>query len=180
MYGLPVGNLSGAVHLIARRPYILAVVATVALVVSVPKSVPAPPAVPSVIAPPAIAYNLTPPAPTIPCQVEVPEPSQPGIAPRQMGNCYFNYSAPPHGKDGKGSRVDNVCKHKLDDTILYLKASQGNIVLQGNSLTGHGSIAMSRAAHVRAYLIRNGIDAQRISITRGTKHSRVVDLIATN
>jgi len=180
MYGLPVGNISGAVHLIARRPYILAAVAVVALAVSVPKPAPAPPAAPSVVAPPAIAFNHTPPAPAEPCQVEVPEPTQPGLKPRQMGNCYFNYSAPPHGKDGLGSRVDNVCKHKLDDTILYLKANQDNIVLEGNSLSGHGSIALSRAEHVRAYLIRNGIDPQRISVKRGTKRSRVVDLIATS
>lgn len=178
MYGVPLSNVSGAVHLFARRPYILATVAVVALVVAVPKPVAAPPIIHPQITPPVIAYTYTPPMPTQPCQVEVPEPTQTGIQPRQMGNCYFNYSAPPHGKDGLGSRVDNVCKHKLDDTILYLKSSQGKIVLEGNSLTGHGSIAMSRAWHVRAYLIRNGVDANRIEVKRGTKHSRVVDLIA--
>jgi hypothetical protein len=178
MYGIPVGNVSGAIHLFARRPKIIAAVAVVALVVAAaPKSTPTPPAPPTIV-PPTIAYNYTPPPPMVPCRVEVPEPTQAGIQPRQMGNCYFNYSAPPHGKDGLGSRVDNVCKHKLDDTILYLKSSQDKIVLEGNSLTGHGSIAMSRAWHVRAYLIRNGVDASRISIKRGTKHSRVVDLIA--
>jgi len=179
MYGTPIGNVSGALHLFARRPKIVAAVALVALIVATPapKAIPAPPTVP-MIALPAIAFTYTPPAPTAPCQVEVPEPTQTGIKPRQMGNCFFNYSAPPHGKDGLGSRVDNVCKHKLDDTILYLKSSQDKIVLEGNSLTGHGSIAMSRAWHVRAYLIRNGVDASRISVKRGTKHSRVVDLTA--
>src|SRR5271170_6679197 len=181
MYGTPIGNVSGALHLFARRPKIVAAVALVALIgaTPAPKAIPAPPTVP-MIAPPAIAFTYTLPAPTAPCQVEVPEPTQPGIQPRQMGNCYFHYSAPPHGKDGLGSRVDNVCKAKLDDTILYLKSSQDSIVLEGNSLSGHGSVALSRANHVRAYLIRNGIDPQRISVKRGTKRSRVVDLIATS
>ena len=110
--------------------------------------------------------------PTEPCQVEVPEP---GAKPRQIGTCWFHYSAPPNPI--LGARVDNVCKRKLDDTILYLKAHQDTIVLEGNSLTGHGSIAMNRANNVRAYLIRNGIDPQRIIVKRGLKHSRVVDLI---
>lgn len=172
MYGLPVGNLSGAVHLVARRPYILAAAAVVALVVSVPKASPVPPPVVGVLTPPAIAYNFTPPPPTDPCQVEVPEP---GAAPRQMGNCYFKYSA-PGPKAALAARVDNVCKHKLDDTVLFLKSNKDTIVLEGNSLTGHGNIALIRANNVRAYLIKNGIDPQRIKVVRGTKHSRVVDL----
>lgn len=115
------------------------------------------------------------PATQQPCQIDVP---QPGVA-HQIANCYFQYSAPPHGADGLGSRVDNVCKHKLDDTILYLKQRNDSILLEGNSLTGHGSIAISRARNVRAYLMANGIDAQRITIKRGLKHSRVVDLIVS-
>lgn len=174
MYGLPVGNLSGAVHLIARRPYILAVVATVALAVSVPVKTVPPPAAPTAPSAPAITY--TPPAPTEPCQVEVPEP---GAAPRQMGNCYFKYNA-PGPKAAIAARVDNVCKHKLDDTILFLKSNKNTITLEGNSLTGRGDIALIRANNVRAYLIRNGIDPSRIKVVRGTKHSRVVDLIASN
>jgi hypothetical protein len=179
MYMTPIGSFSGVVHLIAKRPYILAAVAVVAIAVTVPLTSPTPPSPPTVAAPPVIATHESDfrPAPQ-PCEVEVPEATQPGVKPRQMGNCYFNYSAPPHGKDGLGSRVDNVCKHKLDDTILYLKVNQVNITLEGNSLTGHGSIAMSRAWHVRAYLIKNGIDPNRIRVKRGLKHSRVVDLIA--
>ena len=177
MYGSPIGNLSGAVHLVARRPYLLAVVATVALAVSVPKAGPVPPPPATVLVPPAPSVALIPEAPKTqePCTVEVPEP---GAAPRQVGNCYFQYSAP--GPKAKlAARVDNVCKHKLDDTVLYLKGTKDKIVLSGNSLTGHGDIAILRAQNVRAYLIRNGIDASRISITRGTKHSRVVDLIVS-
>jgi hypothetical protein len=138
----------------------------------VPKTVPPPPVAPPPAAP-IIAY--TPPAPTEPCQVEVPEPTQPGVKPRQMGNCYFRYSA-PGPKAAIAARVDNVCKHKLDDTILYLKSNKDTIVLQGNSLSGHGSIALTRANNVRSYLIKNGIDPSRIKVVRGTKHSRVVDL----
>jgi len=175
MYGLPVGNLSGALHIVARRPYILAAAAVVALVIAVPKAVPVPP-VAATPAPPSIAFNYTPPAPTEPCQVEVPEP---GAAPRQMGNCYFKYSA-PGPKAALAARVDNVCKHKLDDTVLYLKSSKDVITLSGNSLTGHGDIALIRANNVRAYLIKNGIDPQRIKVVRGTKHSRVVDLTLNN
>jgi hypothetical protein len=174
MYGLPVGNLSGAVHLIARRPYILAAVAVVALAVNVPVKTVPPPAAPPAPSAPAITYTAPPPAE--PCQVEVPEP---GAAPRQMGNCYFKYSA-PGPKAALAARVDNVCKHKLDDTVLFLKSNKNTIILEGNSLSGHGDIALIRANNVRAYLIRNGIDPSRIKVVRGTKHSRVVDLTVSN
>lgn len=173
MYMTPIGSFSGVVHLVAKRPYILAAVATVALVIAAPSTPAPPPAPPSAPSAPVITY--TPPAPAEPCQVEVPEPTQPGIKPRQMGNCYFRYSA-PGPKAAIAARVDNVCKHKLDDTILYLKSNKDVIVLEGNSLSGHGTIALSRANNVRTYLIKNGIDPQRIKVTRGTKHSRVVDL----
>jgi hypothetical protein len=175
MYMTPIGSFSGVLHLVAKRPYILAAVAVVAVAVTVPATPPPPPSTPHV---PAPEITYTAPTPTEPCQVEVPEPTQPGIKPRQIGNCYFNYSA-PGPKARLAARVDNVCKHKLDDTILYLKSNKAAIVLEGNSLSGHGTIGLRRAENVKAYLIRNGIAADRISITRGEKHSRVVDLIVS-
>ena len=174
MYGMtPMGSFSGILHLIAKRPKISAFVATVALAGVITASLPAAP-----------TTNTIPPAPSIetlaavgrpiatsPCQVEVPEPHEV----RQVGNCYFNYSAPPYPV--LGAKVDSNCKHKLDETLAYLKTNKGVIVLEGNSLTGHGSIAMNRAWNVRKYLISNGIDPQRIHVRRGVKHTRVVDLI---
>jgi hypothetical protein len=174
MYASPIGSISGIIHVAARRPFISAIVAVVVLTTAL------------VIAPPIPAALATAPAAPIvsklpdvlkietsqPCEVEIP---QPGSTPRQIGNCYFQYSAPPYPV--LGARVDNVCKAKLDGTVLALKQAEGTIILEGNSLSGHGSIALSRARNVKAYLVANGIDPQRIVIKRGIKHQRAVDIL---
>lgn len=171
------GSVSGIIHLVAKRPYIASIIATVGVTLALVQ----PPAPPAPLPPPApkveLAVVVEKPAPlapasTNPCAIDVTG------SPKQLGNCYFNYSAPPHGKDGLAARADKVCKTTLDGTILYLKEHNNDIVLEGNSLSGHGSIALSRARSVKRYLVQNGIDPNRIKIVRGVKHQRLVDLVA--
>lgn len=169
----PFGSVSGVVHLIAKRPYISAFVATIAITAALATTPPVPPAPLTPSVPEVVAEPQPVPAPSEPCEIEIP---QPGVKPHQIGNCVFHFSAPPY--EILGYKVDNVSMAQLDDTILYLKSHPNDLILlEGNSLTGHGSIAMSRAWNMKMYLVKNGMDPKRIQIKRGVKHSRVVDLI---
>ena len=174
MYSSPIGSISGIIHVAARRPYISAVIAVVVLTTALLTAPPKPAG--QITAPPAPIVSKLPDKMSVgmpqPCEVEIPSS---GSVPRQIGNCYFRYSAPPNPV--LGARVDNVCKAKLDGTVLALKQAEGTIILEGNSLSGHGSIALIRARNVKAYLVANGIDPQRIVIKRGIKHQRAVDIL---
>lgn len=101
----PIGSFSGVVHLVAQRPYVLAVVAVVAFFVAEPTTplylrFPVPSVVTRIL--PSSEF----------CQIGVSKSIQPGIKQRQIGNCYFRFNA---------SEPKVVAKNKLDDTILYLK-----------------------------------------------------------
>jgi hypothetical protein len=169
----PLGSVSGVVHLIAKRPYISTFVATVAITAALAATPPIPPAPLAPSVPEVVAEPQPVPAASEPCEIEIP---QPGVKPHQIGNCVFHFSAPPYKI--LGHKVDNVSMVQLDDTIVYLKSHLNDLILlEGNSLNRHGSIAMRRAWNVKVYLVKNGLDPKRIQIKRGVKHSHVVDLI---
>ncbi len=127
MYLIPGVGFSGAIHLIARRPYIAALVAAVALSMSVAKTPPGPPASPAPTVPGArivktgepVPNAVGHPAPDTPSEVEI---LQTGVKPGQVGKWYFKYNNNAH--------VDSVCKTKLDDIVPFLKASNRAIVFE--------------------------------------------------
>ncbi len=107
--------------------------------------------------------------PVVP-DVVLPEVPAMMVVPLEMVELEFSAPIP-------SSRVDNVSKAKLDATVLLMKQSDGTVILEGNSLTGHGDIMLSRATNAKKYLVENGIDPQRITVTRGTKRQRAVEII---
>jgi hypothetical protein len=169
----PFGSVSGVVHLIAKRPYISALVATVAITTALATTPPVPPAPLTPSLPEVVAEPQPSPVPSEPCEIEI---LQPGVKPHQIGNCVFHDSAAPYKV--LGHTVDKVCLAQFEVTILYLKSHPKDLILlEGNSLTGHGGIAMSRAWNLKMYLVNRGMDPKRIQIKRGVKRSRVVELI---
>jgi hypothetical protein len=80
---------------------------------------------------------------------------------RTLGACSF-----------EGSRVDNVCKARLDSAILFLKANEGSVEIQGNELTGS-----VRAGNIRSYFTQNGIDESRVVFALGDEDTSELTII---
>lgn len=108
-----------------------------------------------------------------PIQMTVPVPSvsvtPPSVTVNPTPVTVHPVSPEPFGTIVK---MDNEAKARLDGVILLLKQESGRLILRGGT-----PVAAATATRVRAYVVENGIDSQRVVIVPGDSTGSDVSLL---